>query len=262
MSKKRGRKATPVPPTPKAAAAPDTSPFVHQSPVLDWPLSIRGRTDLTPKQQTFIDLILDKTTNVVFINGPAGTSKTWLAVYCGLLLMNQRRMSHLVFVRTIIESASKSLGSLPGEADQKMSPYLMPLMDKLEEMLPAGEIKRLMGEERVKGLPVNYLRGASFNRQYIVVEEAQNWTVKELTTALTRLGRYSKMVLIGDPFQADINGASAFQPLFDWFNQPSLKDKGIHCVSFGREDIVRSGIARDIVETLEAYQASIRKPTH
>lgn len=234
----------------------DASPYVHQAPVLDWPLTIRGRNDLTPKQQTYIDLITDKATKVVFVNGPAGTSKTWLAIYCGLLLMNQRRASHLTFVRTIVESASKSLGALPGEAEEKMSPYLMPLMDKLEELLPAGEVKRLLGEGRVKGMPVNYLRGASLNRQYIVVEEAQNFTIKELTTVLTRIGQYSKMVIIGDPFQSDVNGSSGFLPLFDWFNQPSSQELGIHCVSFTKDDIVRSGILKHIAEQLEAYKAA------
>lgn len=238
------------------SAAMDSSPFVYQREKLDWSLNIRTRSDLTEKQKAIIELMLDKKTKVLFLSGPAGTSKTWLAVYCGLLLLNQRRISHITFVRTIAESASKSLGSLPGEADEKMSPYLMPLMDKLDELLPAGEVKRLMSEQRAVGLPVNYLRGASMNAQYIVLEEAQNWTVKELTTALTRLGQYSKIICIGDPHQSDINGSSGFQPLFDWFNQPSYQEHGIHCLSFKHEDIVRSGILKVIVEALEAYKTA------
>lgn len=234
----------------------DSSLFVHQRDKLDWDLHIRGRNDLTAKQKAIIELVLDKKTKVLFLSGPAGTSKTWLAIYCGLLMLQQRRASHLTFVRTIAESASKSLGSLPGEADDKMSPYLMPLMDKLDEMLPAAEVKRLMNDKRCAGLPVNYLRGASLNAQYIVLEESQNFTVKELTTALTRLGEHSKMIVIGDAFQADINGLSGFQPLFDWFNQPSFQSHGIHCLSFTRADIVRSGILKVIVEALEAYKAA------
>ncbi len=236
------------------SAATDHSPFVHQRDKLDWDLHIRGRNDLTTKQKAIIELVLDKKTKVLFLSGPAGTSKTWLAIHCGLLLLQQRRMSHITFVRTIAESASKSLGSLPGEAEEKMSPYLMPLMDKLDEMLPAGEVKRLMGEKRCVGLPVNFLRGASLNAQYIVLEEAQNWTVKELTTALTRIGEHAKCIVIGDPAQSDVNGASGFQPLFDWFNQPSFQSHGIHCLSFARADIVRSGILKVIVEALEAYR--------
>lgn len=256
MSKKQRLKSVPVS-TPKRT---DTSPYIHQADTLDWSLSIRERTDLTDKQKALRELILDKKTNVVFVSGPAGTSKTFMAIYCGLLLLDQRRVSHLAFVRTIAESASKSLGSLPGEAHQKMEPYLMPLMDKLDELLPKEQVKRLANEERVYGVPVNYLRGASINREYIVVEEAQNYTIKELTTVLTRIGRFSKMVVIGDPSQSDVNGASGFMPLFDWFNQPSSQEQGIHCLSFTKDDIVRSGILRHIAERLEEYQAT--HPTH
>lgn len=239
---------------PAPVAGVDQSPYVAQRDKLDWTLNIRGRNDLTEKQKAIIELMLDKSTKMLFLSGPAGTTKTWLAIYCGLLLLNQRRMSNITFVRTIAESASKSLGSLPGEAEEKMSPYLMPLMEKLEEMLSSHDTKRLIDEKRVIGMPVNYLRGASLNAQFIVVEEAQNFNFKELSTVMTRLGQYSKMMIIADPNQSDINGNSAFQPLFDWFNQPSLKEKGIHCLALGREDIKRSEILKDIIEALEAYK--------
>lgn len=260
MSKKRKLSAQASPSTKSAPSAKDRSTYIHQRDKLDWGLNIRERNDLTDKQKALIALITAKETKVVFITGPAGTSKTWLAVYCGLHLLNQRRISHITFVRTIAESASKSLGTLPGEADQKLSPYLMPLMDKLDEMLPAGEVKRLMSEERVRGLPVNYLRGASMNAQYIVLEEAQNYDVKELTTALTRIGQYSKVIVIGDPGQSDINGRSALRPFYDLFNEPSSQKEGIHCISFTKDDIVRSGILRHIIERVEWYNSQRTAP--
>lgn len=233
---------------------PDHSPYVSQRDKIDWDLHIRGRNDLTIKQKSLIELISDKETKIVFITGPAGTSKTWIAVYCGLLMLQSRRASHITFVRTIAESASKSLGSLPGEAADKMSPYLMPLMDKLEEMLPSSETKRLIAEERVKGLPVNYLRGASLNAQYIVLEEAQNYDSREMVTAITRIGEYSKMIIIGDPDQSDINGRSAFKPFYELFDDQESRNRGIHCLAFTKEDIVRSGILRYIAEKLETYK--------
>lgn len=240
--------------TKQGGATKDTSIRVHQRDKIDWLLEIRERDDLTDKQKVLKELILDKETKVVFISGPAGTSKTWLAVYCGLHLLQQRRISNLVFVRTIIESASKSLGSLPGEMESKMQPFMMPLMDKLEELLPTHDIKRLLAEERVHGLPINYLRGASMNAQYIILEEAQNFSLKELTTALTRIGKYSKVIVIGDPDQSDINGQSGFQPMFDLFNNEECKDHGIHALCFTKDDIVRSGILKFIVERIETYK--------
>lgn len=234
----------------------DTSPFVPQRDKIDWPLTIRERLDLTEKQKALKDLILDKDTKVVFISGPAGTSKTYMAVYCGLHLLQQKRVSNFVFVRTIIESASKSLGSLPGTFDEKLLPFIMPLMDKLEELLPAHDIKRLMAEQRAVSLPINYLRGASMNAQYIILEEAQNFSFKELTTAITRIGQYSKVIVIGDPDQSDINGHSGFLPMYDLFNSSECQDRGIHCLSFTKGDIVRSGILRFIVERIEAHRAA------
>lgn len=231
----------------------DKSPYTPQKDKIDFELKIRGRTDLTNKQKELIDLILDKNTKIVYISGPAGTSKTHVAVYCGLLLLNQRRISDIVYVRTIIESASKSIGSLPGDQHLKMEPFVMPLMDKLEEFLCAGDIKRLMGEERIKGIPVNYLRGASMNSQYIILDEAQNYNEKETLTAITRLGAYSKMIILGDPNQSDINGKSGFMPYFNLFNDEISKENGIFCFTFTKEDIVRSGVLKFIIEKVEKY---------
>lgn len=234
----------------------DTSVRVPQREKLDWTLTLRERPDLTARQKEFRDIILDKHTKLVFINGPAGCSKTWLAVYCGLLLLQSKRHSHISYVRTVIESASKSLGALPGTESEKLLPYMMPLTDKLEEMLPSGEIKRLVNEERCKGIPVNFLRGASMNAQFIIGDEMQNATFKELLTIMTRLGRYSTMVLLGDSGQSDINGSSGWMGMFDLFNDDSSRAEGIHCLSFTREDIVRSEILGYILERTENYRAN------
>lgn len=242
---------------PLDAAGKDKSVHVPQGDRIDFVLNIRQRNDITPKQKELIDIILNKETKVVFVNGPAGTSKTFCAIYCGLKLLNDKRMSHITYVRTVIESASKSLGSLPGDQNLKMEPFLIPLMEKMDEFLSVGDKKRLMAEERVKGIPVNYLRGSSMNAQYIICDEAQNYTRKEMTTAITRLGQFSKMIFIGDDSQSDINGASFLMPMFDLFNDESSRKQGIHCFSFTKDDIVRSGVLRYICERLE----TVPKPT-
>lgn len=203
------------------------------------------------KQKKLIELILDKKTKVVFISGPAGTSKTYLAILCGLYLLNMGKVSDLVFVRSIVESASRSLGSLPGEANDKMAPFLMPLYDKLEELLSKEDADRLVKENRITGTVINYLRGASINAKVVIAEEAQNFDKKELTTFLTRIGEFSKFIVIGDPDQSDINGKSGFMPMFDLFNDDLSKEKGIHCFSFTKDDIVRSGILGYIVERIQ-----------
>jgi len=229
----------------------DTSPRVFQRDKITYDLNIRQRDDLTEKQKQLIELILDKKTKLVLLDGPAGTSKTFIAVLCGLMLLQKRALSDILYVRSIAESASKSLGALPGDTLQKISPFLMPLLEKLDELLPKAEADKLIKEERASGVPINYLRGASFNARFIIADEVQNLSVKEGTTLITRIGEYSKMILCGDHLQSDINGASCFMKFYDLFNDEESRNNGIHCFSFTKDDIVRSGILRYIVERLE-----------
>lgn len=236
------------------------SPFVPQRDKITLDLHIRQREDLTEKQKQLINIILDKKTKVVFIDGPAGTSKSFISILCGLELLQKHSVSDILYVRSIAESASKSLGSLPGEVDDKMSPFLMPLMDKLEELLPKNELTALIKDERVVGMPINYLRGASFNARFIVSDESQNLDFKELTTLITRLGEFSKMIIIGDKLQSDIGNKSGFTRFFDLFNDEESKNNGIHCFSFTKEDIVRSGILRYIVNKLESLEQRNSEP--
>ncbi len=236
----------------EVAITKDKSPYVPQDDKLSFALDIRERNDLTPKQRQLIDILLDKNTKVVFVSGPAGTSKTFSAVYCGLKLLQNKSVSTITYVRTIVESASRSLGSLPGDESLKMEPFLIPLSEKLEEFLPKAQRERLIAEKKVRGIPVNYLRGASINAQFIVCDEAQNFDKKEMTTAITRLGKFSKIVFVADPDQSDINGKSGFMPMFDLFNDEASRAQGIHCFSFTKDDVVRSGILKYICERLES----------
>lgn len=230
---------------------PDKSKYIYQRDKIKFSLNVRERNDLTVKQKEFIELVLDKNTKVIFVNGPAGTSKTFLAVYCALKLLNTGRVSDLVYIRSIVESASKSFGTLPGAESDKLAPFLMPLYDKLEELLPKHEIEQLDKDSRIAGTPINFLRGASINAKVVICDEAQNLDKKEMTTLLTRIGEFSKFLVLGDPTQSDINGKSGFMPMFDLFNDETSRNNGIHCFSFTHEDVVRSGILKYIVERIE-----------
>jgi len=241
--------------TTQEAPPVDNSPRVPQRDKLPYTLSIRG-LEWTPKQKDFIELATHKDTRVVFLSGPAGTSKTALAVYCALTLMNAKKASELIYVRSVVESASTSLGSLPGEAHDKFKPFAMPLVDKLEEFLCSGDIKKLFIDERVKPIPINYLRGASYNANCVIVDEAQNLNNKELVTAITRVGKFSKFFILGDPMQTDLKHSeqSGFKPMFDIFNDEDSRKQGVFCVQFGKEDIMRSELLKFIVEKIENYQ--------
>ena len=111
----------------------DTSPKVHQNEKIKESVRIDER-QLTSKQIELLNLLQNKTTKLVFISGPAGTAKTYTSILAGLTLLNHKRVSEIVYVRSIVESSDNKLGFLPGEMDEKMSPYIQPLIDKLEEL--------------------------------------------------------------------------------------------------------------------------------
>lgn len=237
----------------------DKSPHVHQREKIDFPLNIKEREDLTDRQKELIELIINKSTKIVLVAGPAGTSKSFSAMLAGLKLLESTAVSDIIYVRSIIESASKSIGSLPGELEIKMHPFLMPLYDKLEELLPKSIVDKLVKDERITGVPINFLRGASFNAKFIFADEVQNMQFSEIKTLLSRQGKYSKMILAGDFMQSDINGKSGFRPVFNLFNNERSREEGIHCFEFTKEDIVRSGVVKFIIEMIEEYEASNQK---
>jgi len=228
----------------------DTSPKVHQNEKIKESVRIDER-QLTSKQIELLNLLQNKTTKLVFISGPAGTAKTYTSILAGLTLLNHKRVSEIVYVRSIVESSDSKLGFLPGEMDEKMSPYIQPLIDKLEELLPKHDIDKLKKEERIHGFPINFLRGLSWNAKCIVADEAQNMSKKELITLITRVGEFSKLFICGDPDQSDINGKSGFVPMMNVFDDEESRNNGIYVFKFDEEDIVRSGLVKFILKKLK-----------
>ena len=119
-------------------------------------LNIRN-FNLTDKQKSFAQIAFDKNTKIIFINGPAGSSKTFLAVYCALHILNMNQRAELKYIRTIAESGERALGSLPGTVDEKFNPFMMPLYDKLDELLPMSQSKYLETNGFIEALPINFL---------------------------------------------------------------------------------------------------------
>lgn len=210
-------------------------------------LKIVHRKDLTAKQIDFMKLSVAAETQIVFAEGPAGSSKTFLAVYAALQLLNHKKCSRILYVRSTAESAAKSLGFLPGDLGDKFQPFLTPLLDKLDELLPPEDAKYLLAERLVTGIPVNYLRGASLEDTAIIIDEAQNLTAKELITILTRIGHSSRCFLVADVDQSDIGAGSGFSAIMDLFDDEESRAYGVRSFRFGEEDIVRSEIVKFMV---------------
>jgi len=126
----------------------------------------------------------------------------------------------------------------------------MPMNEKLDELLIPGQASTVKEKEIVKGMPINYLRGASWRDEIVIADESQNFTFKELTTLMTRLGEGSKLIICGDPMQSDINGKSGFADMYSIFNDQESQARGIHTFHFGAEDILRSKILKFVIEKI------------
>ena len=181
---------------------------------------------------------------------PTQVELTYIAVLAALKLLQRRQVDNIIYIRSIVESASRSMGALPGELEEKFAPWSMPLIDKLEEVLSGGVGANLMSKGYIKCIPVNFTRGLTFKNSCVIIDEAQNMTTSELTTILTRFGVDSKYVVVGDTYQADIGVKSGFKRICKAFNTPSSDEWGIETFNFTSDDIVRSEVLRFIVDRL------------
>jgi len=196
-------------------------------------------------------ILVDNPSHLYLTNNFIVTHNTFLSIYHALNMINDKRVSDLIYIRSAVESSDAKIGFLPGEATDKLAPYIQPLLDKMAEMLPKSDIDILLKEERVSGVPVGFLRGLNWNAKVIIADEAQNMTFKELFTLITRTGEFSKVFILGDPEQSDINGKSGFVKMIGSFDDEESRQNGIHVFRFTEDDIVRSGLVRFIIKKVK-----------
>ena len=194
---------------------------------------------------------------IMFVEGPAGSTKTYAAVFAALRELQKNDDMDLLYVRTAIESADKGLGALPGTLEDKFNPYMAPLEDKLDELLPPTTpiAEELIQSGRIQAMPINFLRGANWINKIIIADESQNFTFKELVTLITRIGENSKLIICGDMMQSDINGKTGFYDMIKLFDCEESRDRGIHCFRFTEDDILRSKILKYIVQKLKTAKS-------
>jgi phosphate starvation-inducible PhoH-like protein len=207
--------------------------------------------NFTENQVDFLKTALNPDCKLLFLAGPAGTAKTYMAVYSALQVMIDSDLEKdILYIRSIAESAQRSMGALPGSLDEKFAVFATPFYDKLDEMLNVTDIKLLREKNMFSCIPVNYVRGANWNDAVVILDEAQNFSYNELLTCLTRIGENSKIIICGDVMQSDINN-SGFTNIFNTFNDEESLDNGVVCRKFTTEDIKRSEIVKFIVSKLE-----------
>lgn len=204
----------------------------------------------TDNQKSLIDIINKDGAKVILVEGPAGTSKSMLAVYCALTQLKDKKIDTIMYLRSVVESAQKSMGFLPGDANLKMSFFTAIIDDKLLELVEPQDITGFHAKKKIETMPLNYIRGCSWRRTFIIADEIQNYNKKEILSTLTRIGDGSIMVLCGDKNQCDI-GNSGFSKVFELFDNVESEQQGIHTFKFTEDDIVRSDIVKYIVKKFQ-----------
>lgn len=205
-------------------------------------------TSRTPNQKKLVDAF-DKN-DMVFALGPAGSGKTYVAIALAVRALKNKQVKKIILSRPAVEAGEK-LGFLPGDMKEKIDPYLQPLYDALQDMLPGAKLKEYMENNIIQIAPLAFMRGRTLSDAVIILDEAQNTTTHQIKMFLTRLGLNAKMIITGDITQIDLppmQKSGMIQAL------QILKDvKGIGRVEFDKNDIVRHKLVQRIVEAYEKH---------
>jgi phosphate starvation-inducible PhoH-like protein len=186
--------------------------------------------------------------DLVFAIGPAGSGKTYVAIALAVRALKNKQARRLILSRPAVEAGEK-LGFLPGEMKDKLDPYLQPLYDALQEMLPAARLKEFMENNTIQIAPLAFMRGRTLNDAVIILDEAQNTTAQQIKMFLTRLGANAKMIVTGDTTQIDLppTAKSGLVHAMEILEHVP----GIGKVKFSKKDIVRHKLVQRIVEAYE-----------
>ncbi|MEM6751033.1 MAG: PhoH family protein [Planctomycetota bacterium] len=198
---------------------------------------------MTQGQRLYAEAIVRH--DLVFCTGPAGSGKTYLAVAAAAAMLKRGRIRKIVLVRPAVE-AGERIGFLPGTLQEKVNPYLRPLLDALHDMMEFEHIQRLMAADLIEIVPLAFMRGRTLNDACILLDEAQNTTRSQMLMFLTRLGHGSKMVVTGDVSQIDLE-SPADSGLIDAIRRLRLT-RGVSTIALEKADIVRHALVQRVVE--------------
>ena len=209
--------------------------------------TVRART---PMQAEYLKALEDH--DVVFAIGPAGTGKTYLAVAAAVQALRQKKVDRIVLVRPAVE-AGENLGFLPGDMQEKVDPYLRPMYDALADLMSYDKMRRYIELGVIEIAPLAFMRGRTLHNSFVILDEAQNTTVRQMKMFLTRMGVNSRAVITGDVTQIDLkdpdsSGLVRIQSILG-----SVPD--IRFIYFHPEDVVRHRLVRDIIRAFDRYHA-------
>ncbi len=200
----------------------------------------------TQHQAEYINMLQHK--DMVFCTGSAGSGKTFLAVAEALSLILSHKKNKLIITRPVVE-AGESLGFLPGDLEQKIDPYMRPLKDAMESVLPVETVKRLFEAGIIETAPLAYMRGRTLNNAVVILDEAQNTTIQQMKMFLTRMGDNTKVFITGDPTQIDLPKKTTSGLMHSIQILYKIEDIGF--MELTAEDVVRNPLVKKIVKAYE-----------
>lgn len=200
----------------------------------------------TPNQRKLVQEYYNN--DLIFALGPAGTGKTYTAIALAVRALKNREVKKLILTRPAVE-AGERLGFLPGDLKDKLDPYLQPLYDALQDMIPAKKLQALMEDGTIQIAPLAYMRGRTLDRAFVILDEAQNTSLGQLKMFLTRMGCEAKFIVTGDATQIDLphKSDSGLERGVAFVKNI----RGISVINFGKEDIVRHPLVTKIVEAFD-----------
>jgi len=228
--------------------------YMNQSKTIDFtqvqPKRTRRPVNLLPKspnQEKYISALLDESTDIIVVSGPAGTGKTYLAMLAAIKAMREGQCDKIILTRPAVGVDDEQHGFLPGDLNQKMEPWTRPLIDVLKEYYSVKEIQHMLAEQIVEIAPLAFCRGRNFKNSYIVLDEAQNCTPSQLKMIMTRIGYGSKIVITGDREQADRRTSQ--NGLLDLVDRLQRYDvPGLSVCKFEVSDIQRHSIIEHVLK--------------
>jgi phosphate starvation-inducible PhoH-like protein len=201
-------------------------------------------------QRSYVEAIQKH--DIVFAIGPAGTGKTYLAVAMAVAALKKEQVSRIILTRPAVE-AGEALGFLPGDLQEKITPYLRPLYDSLRDMMDPEEIERSVARQTIEVAPLAYMRGRTLSNAFMILDEAQNTTTEQMFMLLTRMGPNSKCVVTGDVTQIDLpsNKRSGLVEALQALKNVS----GISFVYFNERDVVRHELVRAVISAYQQHRS-------
>lgn len=190
--------------------------------------------------------------DLVFATGPAGTGKTYIAVALAVRALKNKEVKKIVITRPAVE-AGENLGFLPGDLKEKIDPYLTPIYDALDDMIPSEKLKYYLENRVIEIAPLAYMRGRTLSNAFILLDEAQNTTTMQIKMFLTRMGQNSKVIITGDKSQVDLPRKQQ-----SGLTEASFILKGIRGIGFvelDSKDVVRHKLVKDIIEAYDQFDA-------